>query len=158
MDDRISSSGGLGSPDSPPRLFPEVPGWTAKYVVRFGLASNSATETSAGARAWVNTLEADLVVLPHFSRVTVMTEQCGSGWFIGPSLKPLLTVGAHVATAVNRSGYSLGGKDFDPFAESGERRPGLTDVRCPTSPRGLCVRVRIRKRAGGSVSITSIRV
>lgn len=66
---------------------------------------------------YVNDFAADLGVLPHFKELMVMMEQCRSGGFIAPILNLKLADKAHVATAVNQNDYSLGGGDFDPYAE-----------------------------------------
>ena len=66
---------------------------------------------------FVNDFVADLGVLPGFDVLMVMMEQCRSGGFINPIINNTPARWTHVATAVQASDYSLGGANFDPFAE-----------------------------------------
>lgn len=59
----------------------------------------------------------DLKILPPFAELMVMMEQCRSGGFILPLTSHSPASKTHVATAVQASDRSLGGDDFDPFAE-----------------------------------------
>lgn len=65
----------------------------------------------------VNDFVADLGVLPVFEVLIVMMEQCRSGGFINPIINNTPARWTHVTTAVTADDYSLGGADFDPFAE-----------------------------------------
>jgi hypothetical protein len=65
----------------------------------------------------VNDFVADLGVLPGFEVLMVMMEQCRSGGFINPIINNSPATWTHVATAVHANDYSLGGANFDPFAE-----------------------------------------
>lgn len=66
---------------------------------------------------YVNDFISDLGVLPKFEMLLVMMEQCRSGGFILPIINNSPASRTHVATAVDPDDYSLGGADFDPFAE-----------------------------------------
>ncbi len=66
---------------------------------------------------FVNDFVADLGVLPQFEVLMVMMEQCRSGGFITPILTSTPARWTHIATAVAAPDYSLGGANFDPFAE-----------------------------------------
>lgn len=66
---------------------------------------------------YVNDFVSDLSALPRFNVLIVMMEQCRSGGFINPIINKTPALLTHVATAVQASDYSLGGTDFDPFAE-----------------------------------------
>lgn len=66
---------------------------------------------------YVNDFIADLGVLPHFEVLMVMMEQCRSGGFINPIINNSPATWTQVSTAVNQNDYSLGGNNFDPFAE-----------------------------------------
>ena len=66
---------------------------------------------------YVNDFVADLGVLPRFDVLMVMMEQCRSGGFINPIINNTPARWTHVATAVTADDYSLGGANFDPFAE-----------------------------------------
>jgi hypothetical protein len=66
---------------------------------------------------FVNDFIADLGTLPRFEVLMVMMEQCRSGGFIDPIINHSPAKWTQVATAVAASDYSLGGANFDPFAE-----------------------------------------
>ena len=66
---------------------------------------------------YVNDFVSDLSILPGFDVLIVMMEQCRSGGFITPIINSTPARLTHVATAVQASDYSLGGANFDPFAE-----------------------------------------
>lgn len=66
---------------------------------------------------FVNDFIADLGNLPGFEVLMVMMEQCRSGGFINPIINNSPAVWTHVVTAVAAADYSLGGANFDPFAE-----------------------------------------
>jgi len=66
---------------------------------------------------YVNDFITDLGVLPAFEVLMVMMEQCRSGGFINPIINNSPANWTHVGTAVTANDYSLGGPDFDPFAE-----------------------------------------
>ena len=66
---------------------------------------------------YVNDLIADLGVLPSFEVLMVMMEQCRAGGFINPIINNSQANWTHVGTAVTANDYSLGGANFDPFAE-----------------------------------------
>lgn len=66
---------------------------------------------------YVNDFIGDLGVLPNFEVLMVMMEQCRSGGFINPIINNTPAVWTHVVTAVAAADYSLGGANFDPFAE-----------------------------------------
>ncbi len=65
----------------------------------------------------VNDFIADLGVLPGFEVLMVMMEQCRSGGFINPIINNSPATWTHIATAVAAPDYSIGGANFDPFAE-----------------------------------------
>lgn len=46
-----------------------------------------------------------------------MMKQCRSGGFINPFINNTPAVWTHVITAVAAANYSIGGVNFDPFAE-----------------------------------------
>ncbi len=66
---------------------------------------------------YVNDFISDMSVLPPFEVLMVMMEQCRSGGFINPIINNSPAKWTHVGTAVTANDYSLGGADFDPFAE-----------------------------------------
>lgn len=66
---------------------------------------------------YVNEFVADVKTLPVFDTLMVMMEQCRSGGFITPVVNNSPAHRTHICTAVQASDYSLGGADFDPFAE-----------------------------------------
>lgn len=66
---------------------------------------------------FVDDFVADLSALPAFEALVVMMEQCRSGGFIAPITNNSPAAWTHVATAVTEDDYSLGGANFDPFAE-----------------------------------------
>ncbi|MGB9175298.1 MAG: hypothetical protein WCB46_00995, partial [Methanoregula sp.] len=67
---------------------------------------------------YVNDFIADMGVLPPFEVLMVMLEQCRAGGFINPIINNSPATWTHVASAVPADQYSLGGADFDPFAEN----------------------------------------
>ncbi len=66
---------------------------------------------------FVNDFISDLGGLPAFEVLMVMMEQCRSGGFINPIINNSPAIWTHVVTAVAAGDYSLGGANFDPFAE-----------------------------------------
>lgn len=66
---------------------------------------------------YVNDFITDMGVLPRMEVLMVMMEQCRSGGFINPIINNSAATWTHVATAVTENDYSLGGANFDPFAE-----------------------------------------
>lgn len=66
---------------------------------------------------YVNDFVTDLAVLPDIEVLMVMMEQCRSGGFINPILNNSPAKWTHMCTAVVADDYSLGGANFDPFAE-----------------------------------------
>lgn len=66
---------------------------------------------------FVNDFVADLRTLPTFDTLVIMMEQCRSGGFVAPVLVNPPAHRTHICTAVQPPDYSLGGANFDPFAE-----------------------------------------
>jgi hypothetical protein len=66
---------------------------------------------------YVNNFIADMGVLPQFEVLMVMMEQCRAGGFINPIINNSPATWTHFASAVVANDYSLGGANFDPFAE-----------------------------------------
>lgn len=66
---------------------------------------------------YLNDFIADMGVLPPFEVLMVMMEQCRAGGFINPIINNSPATWTHVASAVVANDYSLGGTNFDPFAE-----------------------------------------
>jgi hypothetical protein len=74
---------------------------------------------SAGGWApyYVNDFVNKLKSLPQFDKLMVMMEQCRSGGFVTPIINNSPAKWTHVCSAVKALDYSLGGVNFDPFAE-----------------------------------------
>ena len=66
---------------------------------------------------YVNDFITDMSVLPPFEVLMVMLEQCRAGGFVNPIVNNSPATWTHVASAVVANDYSLGGEDFDPYAE-----------------------------------------
>ena len=66
---------------------------------------------------YVNDFVGKLKALPKFDKLMVMMEQCRSGGFVTPIIDNSPANWTHVCAAVQASNYSLGGINFDPFAE-----------------------------------------
>ena len=74
--------------------------------------------SSAGWEAYyVSDFVADLATLPAFDTLMVMMEQCRSGGFVTPVINNSRAARTHICTAVHPPDYSLGGANFDQFAE-----------------------------------------
>lgn len=76
-----------------------------------------AYDATSWATYMVNDFVTDLGGLPSFEVLLVMMEQCRSGGFINPIINANLANWTHMVTAVDQDDYSLGGANFDPFAE-----------------------------------------
>jgi hypothetical protein len=96
-------------------------GWSPYYVTDF-----------------VNKLKS----LPKFDKLMVMMEQCRSGGFVTPIIDNSPANWTHVSAAVRASNYSLGGINFDPFAEdwiaamNGHYQSGATLIQNAATPTG----------------------
>ena len=84
-------------------------------VSDFCLCAYHADDDWAG--YFVDDFVSDLNVLPEFDVLMVMMEQCRSGGFIDPIRNNSPATRTHIATAVKASDPSIGGANFDPFAE-----------------------------------------
>lgn len=75
------------------------------------------THSSSFIPYYVNSFVSKLKTLPQFGKLIIMMEQCRSGGFVNPIINNSPAKWTHVAAAVEPSNYSLGGINFDPFAE-----------------------------------------
>jgi hypothetical protein len=76
-----------------------------------------AHSASGWAPYFVNDFVNKLKSLPQFDKLIIMMEQCRSGGFVTPIINNSPAKWTHICTAVKASDYSLGGANFDPFAE-----------------------------------------
>jgi hypothetical protein len=81
------------------------------------LCTYDLTHNSSFVPYYVSSFVAKLKSLPQFGKLMVMMEQCRSGGFVDPIINNSPAKQTHVAAAVQASGYSLAGVNFDPFAE-----------------------------------------